>query len=373
MSPKQLLQPLLGGCFLLFGVIIPAVAGNRVVAWGDNSYGQTNVPPSATNVLAIAAGATYSLALKADGTVIAWGQAGRTNVPTGLTNVAAIAAGGGQSLALKNDGTLVAWGVPYIPSITNIPTGLNNIVAIACGDAHNLALRVDGTVYAWGANYSGQTNIPADVTNVSAIVAGNTSNLAIRRDGTAWGTGSAISNQVTGISNIVSGALVAGGYQGSVALGNGLARLWGYPKTTNVTFLTNTLAAVGYSPFNQAGPLLVLQRDGTMVWFSGSVQSNNYMALSNVLAIAMAGHCMAIVGDSIPGTAQLITSAGFQGGQFMVSQPTSLGRTYRLEYKDSLSDNWQTFPPVPGNGSTQILTDLFPPPMQRFYQVRIGQ
>jgi acyl dehydratase len=43
-----------------------------VVAWGDNSYGQTTVPEGLTQVVAIAAGVHHSLALKVDGTVVAW-------------------------------------------------------------------------------------------------------------------------------------------------------------------------------------------------------------------------------------------------------------------------------------------------------------
>ena len=69
---------------------------------------------------AIAAGLDHSLALRADGTVVAWG-AGTTNsgttpnygqalVPGGLTNVAALAAGFYHSLVLRGDGTLAAWG-----------------------------------------------------------------------------------------------------------------------------------------------------------------------------------------------------------------------------------------------------------------------
>jgi alpha-tubulin suppressor-like RCC1 family protein len=43
------------------------------------------------NVVAIAAGYYHSLALKSDGTVVAWGYnyEGETNVPAGLTNVVA--------------------------------------------------------------------------------------------------------------------------------------------------------------------------------------------------------------------------------------------------------------------------------------------
>jgi len=83
-----------------------------VVAWGDNAWGQADVPAGLTNVMAVAAGMRHSLALKEDGTVMAWGgdDNGLTEVPAGLTNVIAIAAGGSNCLALKADGTVIVWG-----------------------------------------------------------------------------------------------------------------------------------------------------------------------------------------------------------------------------------------------------------------------
>ena len=50
------------------------------------------------------------MALKADGTVVAWGDngEGQADVPAGLTDVIAIAAGLSHSVALKSDGTVVA-------------------------------------------------------------------------------------------------------------------------------------------------------------------------------------------------------------------------------------------------------------------------
>jgi hypothetical protein len=44
-----------------------------VVAWGDNTFGQLNVPAGLNDAIAIAAGYGFSLALKRDGTVVAWG------------------------------------------------------------------------------------------------------------------------------------------------------------------------------------------------------------------------------------------------------------------------------------------------------------
>lgn len=144
-----------------------------IVAWGDNSYGQTSVPivrtnevylPLITNAIAVAAGAYHSLALKADHTVVAWGAGtgnansppyfGQAMVPPGLTNVIAIAAGGYVSLALRSDGTVVGWGDNRFGQ-TNPPPALSNVVAIAATSFSAMALRSDGTVVAWGYNNSG--------------------------------------------------------------------------------------------------------------------------------------------------------------------------------------------------------------------------
>jgi hypothetical protein len=94
-----------------------------------------------SNVVAIAAGNYHDLALKSDGTVVAWGRNddGQTNVPAGLSRVVAIAAGWYHSLALKSDGTIVAWG-RNDDGQTNVPEGLSGVVAVAAGGTHNLAL-----------------------------------------------------------------------------------------------------------------------------------------------------------------------------------------------------------------------------------------
>ena len=74
---------------------------------------------------------------------------GQTNVPSGLSNVVAIAAGGDHSLALTAEGRVVAWGDNDYGQ-TNVPSGLSNVVAIAAGEYHSLALTAEGRVVAWG-------------------------------------------------------------------------------------------------------------------------------------------------------------------------------------------------------------------------------
>jgi hypothetical protein len=95
------------------------------------------------NVIAIAAGVGHSLALKSDGTVLAWGQngAGESTVPTNLSGVIGIAAGGYHSLAVKSDGTVVAWGCDNYGQST-VPVNLSGAVAISGGDYHTLAIVV---------------------------------------------------------------------------------------------------------------------------------------------------------------------------------------------------------------------------------------
>ena len=71
-----------------------------VVAWGDNYYGQCNVPalPAGLTYVEVAAGGCHTVARRSDGSVVAWGSNdyGQCNVPAlpaGLTYVE-VAAGG---------------------------------------------------------------------------------------------------------------------------------------------------------------------------------------------------------------------------------------------------------------------------------------
>jgi len=116
----------------------------------------------ASNAVAISAGGGHSLALERDGTVFGWGENASgeaTGIPTSpspingeswsnglviihsqtLNNVTAVAAGTGYSLALKGDGTLVAWGARSWHT-TDVPSGLSNVVAIAAGGNFCLAI-----------------------------------------------------------------------------------------------------------------------------------------------------------------------------------------------------------------------------------------
>jgi len=181
-------------------------AGGSPAALGDN-----RIPGDLSNVVAIAAGGFYSLALRLDGTVAAWSSSpwAETEVPAGLSNVVAIATGDGDyehSMALKRDGTVIVWG-PGMPREKFVPAEVTNAVAIAAGSGHSLALKSDGTVVEW-ADSSGRlvTLGGAVLTNVTAISAASEYSLALRNDGTvvAWGNPQAYRPVPAGLKGVVA-------------------------------------------------------------------------------------------------------------------------------------------------------------------------
>lgn len=216
-------------------LVLTEQSGYAVHAWGDAREGRMGYPTSGcqgeicsapgalaglTDVVQIAAGGRHSLALRADGTVWAWGDGdlgqlgngsyGHENIWTvpqlvsGVSDIVGIAAGSASSVALKSDGTVWWWG--YLSNDTGIfPTpwqaeDLDGVIAVAAGGLHQIALRGDGTVWSWGYNYYGQLGnnsttggrLPRQAERLDdaiAIAAGSSHSLAVSADGTVYSWG----------------------------------------------------------------------------------------------------------------------------------------------------------------------------------------
>ena len=256
-----------------------------VAAWGN----APSVPPGLSNVTAVAAGYISSLALRSDGTVVGWGDNsfGETKTPAGLSNVVAVSSGWGFSLVLQSDGTVVGWGLgatnpPEYDGLhfgqAMVPTGLSNVVAITAGFDSSLALKSDGTVVSWGypqpyrgwlyTNYTGAVP-PDDLNNVVAISAGGDFGLALKSDGTVVGWGYSSEGQATvptGLSNVV--AIAAGFYHSLALKSDGTVVGWGddfYGEATPPPKLKNVIAIAAGAYHS-----LALKKDGTVVgWGMG--------------------------------------------------------------------------------------------------------
>jgi len=107
----------------------------------------------------------------------------------------AISGGGGHFIAMKADGTIVAWGYDSRGQSSDCPTD-DHYIAVVCGNYHTYALQDmppygdgKGRVVGWGYNRHGQlSNIP-DGEDFVEISAGSYCGFARKEDGTALAYG----------------------------------------------------------------------------------------------------------------------------------------------------------------------------------------
>ncbi len=188
---------------------------------GGGTVGGAVATQRATGVVRISAGANHGLFLKADGTLWGFGansggqlgDAFPANVTTPVqvaTNVAACSAGAIHSVFLKTDGS--AWGIgdnsngriggeaTRYNAPTQIATGVGQVAA---GSNHTLYVKAGGALWATGA-YGGATFALAPITEgVARVYAGNSHSLILRPDGTLWGMGATGSGQLgNGIAGV---------------------------------------------------------------------------------------------------------------------------------------------------------------------------
>lgn len=281
---------------LLSGILAPPA--QSVIAWGQNSNGQT-VVPALSGVVAVAAGSTQSLALLGSGMVIKWGSG--PAVPAGLVSVSHIAAGAGHFLARSASGTVVAWGDNTFQQAT-IPAGLGDVTLVAAGEKHSIALRTDGSVTAWGDNSFGQTAIPPAATNAIAIASGYDHNLALKSDGTvvAWGrndTGQTI--VPAGLNGVL--AIGAGAYHSLAVRSDGTVVAWGWDaggQSSVPAGLSGVVSVAGGYTFS-----LARRADGTLVAWGNNSNGQTVIPTAGTEVTAMAAgafHALALRAPLIP-------------------------------------------------------------------------
>jgi hypothetical protein len=349
-----------------------------VTAWGDDTFGQFNTLELATNAIAVAAGAWYTLALRADGGVVAWGEnySGQCDVPPTLQDAVAIAAGGYHGLAIRANGSVAAWGADDAGQ-TDVPAGLGNVIGIAAGTWHSVALRADGTVRVWGDNSFGQTNQPAHLTGVTAVAAGGNHTLALKADGTvmAWGENTDAEGYPAGqsvvpwgLTNVV--AIAAGQYHSLAVKGNGTVVAWGDNSQGQCSVppgLAKVVAVAGGGAHS-----LALGADGALTAWGANWnnQCDIPPGLFPAVGIAAGAEHTAVLLESIVPVPRLLNPAK-NGGQFGMLVQTLYRKCYALETNNSLgSTNWISLCTNTGNGALRTLTDTNAAGLRCFYRMR---
>jgi alpha-tubulin suppressor-like RCC1 family protein len=286
-------------------------SAGTIWSWGANVNGQlgngttssiqgsnpTPVPvPGLTAVTQIAAGSDYSLALRSDGTVWAWGgnaygQLGdhtttdrdRPEQVPGLTKITKVIAGYQTSYAIGVGGVLLAWGNNAQGLLGNgtstgfsaVPAqvpGLTGVTAVSSGGASGFETSSEtlavvgqaGTLWSWGGNAFGQagdgtttarsTPAPTSLTGVTRVASGDAMEAAVLSGGQlmTWGFGLGGALGRSGTATGPAAVTVLAGVT-QVALGDdfGLAVGTPAPRVPSVIGLTQSeassaLQAAGY-------------------------------------------------------------------------------------------------------------------------------
>jgi hypothetical protein len=153
-----------------------------LLAWGDSSTGILEYP--AGEFVSVTGGGIHALATRADGTVATWGVT--PPAPPGPFLKARAGGYSGACVGIRSDGSLEAWGLDNSYGELDVPAG--RFIDVAAGTGWGVALREDGTLVHWGRNNLGQGNVPSGTFIALGPIHANLG-AAIRTDGSiaVWG------------------------------------------------------------------------------------------------------------------------------------------------------------------------------------------
>lgn len=204
-------------------------ATGSVVVWGMCWWGQCEVPMPNCDFVSVASGATHVLGLKADGSIVAWGDndLGQCDVPEPNAGFVAIDAGVGFSIGLRGDGSVCVWGTEQY-GVLGVPETSASFIAVHAGESHCFGVQADGSLVAWGRNDYGQCDVPEPNEGFVDVRGSSLHSVGLKRDGSlvAWGyNGSGQCDLPLPNEGFIS--VAAGSHHTQAVRSNGTVIAWG--------------------------------------------------------------------------------------------------------------------------------------------------
>jgi len=350
-------------------LVVVQAPPSGVRTWGDDVVGQSDTPADLSDAVQVVGGDYHSVALRAGGSLVAWGlpMDGRTTPPETGRRWFAIAAGGAHTLGVMEDGNLAGFGRNEARQL-DLPRLEEPAIAVAAGDAHSLALTSRGRIVVWGDNSLGQLQAPATLrqiparpdspTAVAGIAAGRHHSLALLKNGSVVAWGGNLRGESTVPTTLTEVTSIAAGRLHSVALSTGgTVIVWGDDSygQTRVPSALRDVVAIAAGDFHT----LALRADGSIVaWGDDSFgQCALPSGSANVVAIGSGHyHGLALVPTS-PRLHWLQSATGLKlwwNGSGILQTSTEAGGPYT-----DLSHGEQEWGPVPVENITS-----------RFFRIR---
>jgi hypothetical protein len=164
-----------------------------------------------------------------------------------------------------------------------------------------------------------------------------------------------------GTGNYGLAGLSAGSF-GTAQTGSGELGFAWYDRAASGVALADgaVLFTVSFEVISKAGSV-------SAVALAGSPTAQEVSVDFALAAFGAQDGSVAVVEPGVP-----VSNPGYANGVFLLSVPTEQGRSYILEFTDSLAPaNWTALPAVTGDGTVNLLVDPGATNQQRFYRVRV--
>lgn len=310
-------------------------ADNSLWSWGRSQSGQLglgdlnskNIPTKIgfdQDWIKISAGNAHSLAIKSNGTLWVWGrnitgQLGNPDIGQNIlipsqmgseTNWIFISAGDEYSMAIKNNGTMWAWGDNVYGQLGDNTNGTGNIVTtpiqigidndwafISAGTTHTFAIKKNGTLWAFGQNNFGKLGdgtivdkiIPTQIgtdSNWQTVEAGLKHSIALKNDNSLWTWGDNTDGQ---LGNGLNGASAGQSAPINIESGSKFFKITRGQKHTIVKRANGTLWSWGGNVSGQLGDNTFLAK-ASPIAVSSTIDTWDYIS-------SRVSHCAALKSD----------------------------------------------------------------------------